>query len=297
MTFPHRAALLCLATLAVPSVCLAASTDPLAGPEVKPAAYSSSLTADLPSAPGRVDAAPANGRGAADRMIRSSSMKPFSAFGIDVKLGVAGIGFDVATPLSQKWNLRGGASFFSYNVNTVTSDGYTVAGSLALKTVSMSADWFPLGGSWRLSPGVTLYNGNKLSANASIPGGSTFDLGDGSYVSSATDPVHGTLDLSFGNKAAPSITTGFGNLLPRKAGKHFSVPFEVGVEFIGSPKFTLALSGTACQQGQPPAIGCQPVATNPSTQQNVQIEQDQLNSDVSALRAYPILSIGFGYKF
>jgi hypothetical protein len=40
---------------------------------------------------------------------------------VGVKIGIAGIGFDVATPLvPTRLNLRGGATFFSYNLNLTT---------------------------------------------------------------------------------------------------------------------------------------------------------------------------------
>ena len=303
----------CLAALVFPSLCLAsvegdprptttprpAVTDIFNLPPValRPEAVSSSDDAyvALPDAPGRMTSRAAASAARPDLL--RSGMKPFSAVGIAVKVGIAGIGFEVATPLSTKWNLRGSASFFSYNVNTTTSDGYIVGGDLKLKTVNVAADWFAFGGSFRLSPGVTIYNGNALSANVTIPGGSSFDLGDATYTSYALDPVKGTLGLSFGNKVAPSLTAGFGNLVPRGLGKHWSVPFEFGVEFIGAPKFTLALSGTACQQGQPVPAGCAPVATDPQTQANIAQENRDLDSDVSPLRAYPIVSIGVGYKF
>ncbi len=130
-----------------------------------------------------------------------------------------------------------------------------------------------------------------------MPGGQAFSLGDGDYTSSTTDPVHGTFDLAFGSKAAPSLTVGFGNILPRKPGKHFSVPFEFGFEYIGPPTVTLTLAGTACQQGQPAVIGCQSIASDPTTQANIRQEQTDINSDLSPLRFYPIVSIGLGYKF
>ena len=292
------------------SVCVVAFSLPVASfavvPEEDPkaaAVYSSSVTPEvLPSAPGREElvASPMAGAGytgyAAKEVRR---MGPFSAVGIAVKVGVAGIGFDVATPLAQKFNLRAGASFFSYSPSGTTSDNITYAGTISLRSVNASVDWFPFGGSFRLSPGVTLYNGNKFSGSATIAAGQQFDLGDQSYTSGylGQNPVSGTLGLSFGNKVAPSITTGFGNIIPRGLGKHFSVPFEIGAQFGGKPAFQLALSGIACQVGQPQPLGCAPVATDPTTQANIIAQQNDFNSNVSGLQANPIISIGLGYKF
>ena len=293
--------------LALPGVCFAvepdgvtkpATTTEAGGPAVgyQPLTESSSL-AEVPDAPGRVTERPAGtGAYAYAADVKTTATRPFSAFAIAVKVGFEGFGFDVATPLARKLNLRAGASFFSFSPQ-INSDGINVDGTITFRKVAASLDYFPFGGSFRVSPGVVMYNGNHLTANAVVPGGQTFSLGDGEYTSSTTDPVHGTFDLAFGSKAAPSLTAGFGNILPRKSGKHFSVPFEFGFEYIGSPTVTLTLAGTACQQGQPAVTGCQPIASDTTTQANIRQEQTDINSDLSPLKFYPIVSIGLGYKF
>lgn len=69
-----------------------------------------------------------------------------------------------------------------------------------------------------VSPGVLLYNGNKVSANVSVPGGQTFTLSNTNYVSDAADPIAGTGKLTV-YKAAPMALIGIGNLVPRS--RHF----------------------------------------------------------------------------
>jgi hypothetical protein len=251
--------------------------------------YSSST--NLPEAPGRESVRFAAGQSGS--VVRNEvSSKPFSALAVAVKVGTLGIGFDIATPLAKKFNLRAGASFFSYSPN-ITEDGINVNGTLTFRSGTANLDWFPFGNAFRVSPGVTFYNGNSLKAVATVPGGQTFDLNDTTYTSSKADPVTGTFNVLFGNKAAPSLTIGTGNMLPRKAGKHWSVPFEFGAEFTSSPTLTLALAGSACDQFG----NCSKIATNPTTQANVLAEQKKLQDDISPLQAFPIISIGLGYKF
>ena len=216
--------------------------------------------------------------------------RPFSAFAVQVKAGVAGVGFDLATPLARKVNLRGGASFFNYG-HHFDEDGIGVDGTLNFRTVNASVDFFPFGGGFRISPGVVLYNGNHVTANASVPGGQSFTLNGVNYTSSMTDPVGGTFDVSFGHKVAPSLTVGFGNMIPR-SGRHWSVPIEIGFEYIGPPLIALNLTGSACNSGF-----CASVQNDPTIKANVQKEQADLNSDISPLRFYPIASIGVGYRF
>jgi hypothetical protein len=124
-----------------------------------------------------------------------------------------------------------------------------------------------------------------------VPPGQTFDLNDDTYTSSASDPLHGTADLSFGRKVAPSFTLGWGNMIPR-SGKHFSVPFEVGFEYIGRPMLTYDFAGSACSPE-----GCAPVQSDPEFQMDRVAEQAKLNSDLAPLRFYPIISVGLGFKF
>jgi hypothetical protein len=85
---------------------------------------------------------------------------------------------------------------------------------------------------------------------------------------------------------------GWGNLLPRSA-KRFTVPFEVGFVYQGAPKTTLNLTGSACDLS---GANCRN-AINPLIQSQVQAEQRKISNDIDFLQVYPIVSIGFGFKF
>jgi hypothetical protein len=188
-------------------------------------------------------------------------------------------------------NLRGGASFLNISPS-IAGDGLTMNRSVSFRSVTTSIDIFPFGGAFRISPGVVLYNGNHLHGSTFVPGGQTFELNDVKYYSSNSAQVTGTMDMIFGNKVAPSLTVGFGNMIPHRLGQHWSIPVEVGVEYIGAPSVALTLSGDACQ-----GTYCAPVMSDPTTRSNVAAEQQDLNNDVSALRFYPIVSTGLAYKF
>jgi len=249
--------------------------------------------AALPDAP---DASQrGHGTGFGDAPLRVG-VEPFSALAIQIKAGLGGFGIDIATPVTSRLNLRGGATFFTYNPN-LTIDGETIVGDIKLKSVSENFDFFPFGNRFRISPGIVFYNGNHISAIASVPGGQTFTLNDVDYISSPSDPIRGTFALSFGNRLAPSLTMGFGNMIPRNGG-HWSVPFEIGAEYLGkTPRIALSLAGAACQMSTAPS-NCSSIASDPTTQQNVVAEQNDLNGDIpSALRFFPIVSIGVSYRF
>lgn len=217
----------------------------------------------------------------------------FSSVAVGVNAGVLGIGAETAIPLSQHFNLRAGGHFFNFN-DALSTDGVNYTANLRLRSAQTSVDWFPWARSFHVSAGALLFNGNRITANALIPGGSSFTLNGTSYISGATDPVHGAGSVRFG-KAAPMLTAGWGNLLSRE-GRHFSFPFEAGFAYTGDPKTSLGFTGTVCYdyQGTPE---CESIASDPMVQANILAEQNKLAHDASYARFFPVLSTGFGYRF
>ena len=84
--------------------------------------------------------------------------------GVGVKVSTLGIGGEAAVPVSHRTNVRVGFNAFSYG-DTFTKDGVTYKGTLTLRSLQATYDLFLIGG-LHLSPGVLVYNGNKVTANA-----------------------------------------------------------------------------------------------------------------------------------
>jgi len=209
--------------------------------------------------------------------------------GIGVKVSSLGIGGEAAVAVSHRSNIRVGFNAFSYG-HTFDKDGVTYKGNLDLRSAQATWDLFLL--RWfHISPGVLLYNGNKVTAGLSVPGGQTFTLNKTNYVSDAADPINRPGKLSV-YKAAPMVLFGIGNLVPR--GGHFSTTFEVGASYQGPPRVALNFAGSACDST---GVFCSPVATDPTIQSNVVAEQAKLNKSASPYKFYPVLSFGFGYRF
>jgi hypothetical protein len=208
-----------------------------------------------------------------------------------IKLSLLGIGGEVAVPLTDNMDIRAGFNGLGYS-RDFDKDGVGYTGQVRFRTIEAHYDWFPFRGSFHLSPGMLVYNGNKVTANAFVPGGQSFDLDDTTYVSDLSNPMTGTGKIDF-RKAAPIVTVGWGSLFPRN-GHHWSIPVEIGVAFQGAPRAALNFGGGACDAT---GINCRDINSDPSFQSNVQAEQDKLNKDMSAFKFYPLISIGFGYKF
>jgi hypothetical protein len=219
--------------------------------------------------------------------------RPFSALGFATRVGLAGTGFDIATPLATRFNLRAGGDFFSY-ATAFQEQGANVGVNLQLRSGHAALDWFPFGGHFRLSPQLVFGNNNRILATAVIPSGSTVTLNGQNYVSSFTDPLHGSGRIDF-HKVSPGLSLGFGNVIPRTRG-HFSIPVELGFYYAGQPSLEVAFTGSACDPNYPPSVGCESVDQDPGFEENLTAFKVRNNDNLSYASFFPIFSVGFGYR-
>ncbi len=214
-----------------------------------------------------------------------------SKIGLGVKMSPLGVGIEAATPITYHTNVRVGFNAFGYS-HDFSIDGINYNANLNFRSFETHFDWFPFSNGLHLSPGLMLYNGNGIKANAAVPGGQQFTLGGTAYMSDPANPITGVGKVGF-NTVAPTFLLGWGNLVPRSS-KHISVPVEIGAVFGGAPRATLNLEGTTCD---PTGVTCQNVADNVPFQNNVIAQQNKLNHDMSPFKVFPVISVGFGYKF
>jgi len=210
--------------------------------------------------------------------------------GMGAKVGTLGIGFEGAVGVTENSNVRVGVNFFNFN-HDFDNDGITLAAHLKLRSVMTQFDWFPTGGGFRVSPGLMIYNGNRVEANAFVPAGEQFTLGNETLMSNASNPVNGGAKISF-EKVAPAITIGWGNIA--RGERRWTIPVELGVVFSRAPKATLSLGGSACL---PNGTNCRNVATEPQLQADVLQQQADVNDSLDVLKMIPVFSFGFGYRF
>lgn len=258
---------------------------------------SSSFSSSNPSYPAFVpdrglgSAAPASAKSGGDKSVNISS-RPFSALGIGVNVGTLGIGGEAATPLASRANLRAGFNLFGYSTS-ITQNGITYNADLTMRSGQVSLDIYPFGGGFRISPGVMIYNGNKVDANLTVPGGQSFTVNSATYYSDAADPLTGSAIITF-PKAGPQLSIGWGNMVPRRKSKHFTVPVELGAVYFGTGTTALNFGGSVCSS---PNSGCASVASNPTFQSNATAEQSTIQKNLKYARFYPILRFGVAYRF
>jgi hypothetical protein len=222
------------------------------------------------------------------------SPRPFSRAGIAWRAGINGIGFDLATPIARKLNFRTGADFFSYSFS-FQEEGADINAAFRLRSGHASLDWFPFGGRFRLSPLMVFANSNQVRATALIPSGSSLSLNGEDYISSYTDPLHGSGLVTF-RKVSPGLSLGFGNMVPRTR-SHISFPVEAGFYYVGQPNLKIDFAGSACDPHYPAEIGCQPVMQDPGFQHDLASFITRNNHNLSYASFFPIFSAGFSYSF
>jgi len=225
------------------------------------------------------------------RTAAGQTLPPDAHAGVAFKVGTLGAGLDVAFPIHPRLNVRTGFTNFGLT-HDFNDEDMKVAAQFRLQSVTAALDWFPFGGGFHVSPGLMLYNGTSVTARMSVPAGRNFSLGDDDMVSSAANPIGGTMKVEFA-RTTPMLTLGWGNLLPRSK-RHWSVPFELGVVRSGSPKASLNYQGTACN---PRGTVCRDVASDPRLQRDLADEQAHLNRDLAGLKIIPAISLGFSYRF
>ena len=217
--------------------------------------------------------------------------RPFRSLAVGLTLGSGGIGIELATPLTSKLNLRGGSGFFSYTTGFV-ADTVPIDGTLHLQNSHLSVDWFPFGSAFHISPGITLFNHTSYNALIYIPGNQVVDLNDVPYTSDPLDPIRGTAHLNFGARAAPRLTAGFGNVVRHRTAR-LTFPVEFGVIYTTRPTVAFSLTGSSCDMTN----SCDPIQSDPQTEQNILLQQAEIADDLKMLRFFPIISFGVSYKF
>jgi hypothetical protein len=212
-------------------------------------------------------------------------------FGVGAKLSTLGFGIEAATRVTNRSAVRGSFNFFDYG-RTFDEDGIDYAGIIKFRSVQVTYDQY-LVGPLHISPGLLLYSGNRTEADASVPPGGFFTLGDVPFFSNITDPVRGTGMLDFRN-VAPMLLVGIGNILPQSGGR-FGFNVEAGVAFQGAPDIRINLAGTACAIN--PTTACTNATTDSIVRAAIEREQSKLIDEAEWLKYYPIFSVGFLWKF
>jgi hypothetical protein len=226
--------------------------------------------------------------------------QPFSRIGIGADVSPLGIGIKGAIVLNEYLDARVDMNFFGYTSGRFEIDGVNVNGNLHLLSDAAKVDLYPRNSIWRVSAGIMMYNGNRLSAAASIVTGTSFKLNGTTYYSSSTDPFTGSGVLALDTvKPAPLVSFGFGRFIPR-SNRHWSFPTEFGIIYTGAPSLTVATAGTVCTDAA--LTNCSDVNDPASPvgaafNSNLQAQLTKWRNGLDKVQLYPIFSYSVVYSF
>ncbi len=201
--------------------------------------------------------------------------------GLTAKIGTLGLGADLTVGMGDRANIRLGLNAFSFDMD-VDDDEDTASGSgtsaeeinleLNLMTLAALVDWFPFGGSFRLTGGV-MFNNNEVDLTAP---NSSVELNNRDY---SVTSLSGNVGF---NSLAPYAGIGFGNAVDEDG--HWTFAFDLGVMLQGDPDVTLtAVAADSSRQAQLDA--------------DIVKEIDDIDDDTEDISMYPVAMIGVGYRF
>ena len=266
-------------------------------------AATSALLGESPGAPAsQSEPTVSNPRAAKADKKAEVHLKPFSALAFGGGMSLMGVNLQAATNMNRYLNLRGTGNFFNYTANNISTNGFNLNGTVNMATAGVSLDYYPFPShGFRLSPGALFYNQNQISAIASPTPGTSITLNSQNFYADSVNPINASANLGLNTRQkAFTMTTGWGNMIPRKRGGHISFPFELGAAFTGVPTLAMTLSGDACTNQADAAINgpsCVNMATNTLAQTDLAAQLAKWKNDLNPLQVYPIFSFGIAYDF
>ena len=161
---------------------------------------------------------------------------------VSVKASTLGGGLEVATTLSEQFNLRLAGNYLKTGQN-FTFTILDLDASLRLGSLTLLADWHP-GGRDKLFhlTGGLLYSFNEIE----LKGKSAKSYRVGGYTITPDDLGDLTMKL-FTRKINPYLGLGFGQVVPTN---RVSFKFELGTVFHGEPKVDMDASGMIVRTGE-----------------------------------------------
>jgi hypothetical protein len=191
-----------------------------------------------------------------------------------LKASTLGVGLEAEKTFTDSFGGRIGINYFTYD-DTWTKDDIDYNYDLNLLSVSALLDWHPFKGSFRISGGA-LYNGNDIDLDAKTV--ATYQIGGTTYTSANIGNLTGNVDF---NDIAPYLGIGWDTTFGKS--KKFGFLLELGAIYQGSPEVDLSISG--------------PLSGNQALQNDLQTEEDNLQKELDNFEYYPVLAVGFNYRY
>ncbi|HTQ37127.1 MAG TPA: hypothetical protein VMH77_08830 [Steroidobacteraceae bacterium] len=187
--------------------------------------------------------------------------------------GLNGLGVELGYRFNERFGLHGETGNYSYDQSADNSD-FDIDGKIKLNSIGVLGDFYPFGGSFRISAGLRS-NHNKFEGVAT-PASGTVKVGDDTYTAAQVGTLTG--DAKF-KKASPTVTLGWAGKY--KTGLEFG--FDLGVVAQGSPKLNVTSNGT--------------YANNATFQQDLDQKVAEWQDDVKDYKLWPVIQLHLLYRF
>ena len=221
-----------------------------------------------------------------------------TAVGVSLNASILlGLGVSVGTGLGDHFNVRGVYNGYSVS-RDFDDDKGRYDGKVRLRSYGVLGDYHPFQGVFRLTAGL-LSDGNQVTVVGKATSSGEYDVGDCTYVSSTTDPLHLDGKVDFRN-LAPYFGFGWGGNMNAAPG--FFGTFDLGVMFAGNGRVALTAGGSAhAKPGSAPSCGSQvtdtPVAGDPNFQAELDKARNEVQDNADKAKLWPSIQFGLGWRF
>ena len=199
-------------------------------------------------------------------------------FGVGLKAGTLGLGAEARWRPLPWLDFRFGANSYDYEDNG-SQAGINYDATFFLDNYYATGNFrFPLS-PFRVTAGA-FSNGNEFRMQSPDNGHTTFDIGSGTFDASDVGKLQSVTSFS---STSPYLGVGFDFEIFGKVGLNL----DFGVLWQGDPEVTLEASGLATA----------PADVRAALLPALEAERLELEDEVSDLKAWPVVSLGFVYNF
>lgn len=208
--------------------------------------------------------------------------------GVAAKAGTLGLGLEADYIISDTFSIRLQANHLDYDYD-MDEDGVEYETTLGLSSFGGLVDWHPFGGAFRLSVGG-YSNANEITGAAS--GAGEYEIGDDIFIVGPNGDFNMNALIEMGDGFVPYAGIGWGHSPSNKGGLLLSL--DIGILFQGEPNIDLNATGSIYDVNSGMTID---VTNNADFQEQLRIEEQNIQDDLSDFDLYPVISFGIGYRF
>jgi hypothetical protein len=193
-----------------------------------------------------------------------------------VGVGIPGVIAGYALSVHDKVTVRADYATLGSRSKNGTEEGINYNGKVKVGRAGLFGDYFPMGGGFRLTGGVT-FNQVKVDLNSSLIAGQTYTVGNASRV--ATGNEYFNVHVKF-PEVTPFVGIGFGHKAKEKG---LGFAFDLGAS-IGKAKVTVDTN-------------VQNLSSGAISQADIDAETAEIRDGVGKVKFLPQLSVALTYTY